>query len=143
MDINAQQQYLEEVGRDTNEIGSVQVDFVAHCGGSTGGDYIHTTSAVDIATHWWEGKAIAVAAGSQRGSEPDPGSGTLSDSGTASGQRFAAGERSAGWTWTHMRKVVGRRNDPFSPLRLAVVSLQTHPWPTGYRISWQRHKSET
>jgi len=45
---------------DTSEIGNVQVDFVAHCGRSTGGDYIHTISAVDIATNWWEGEAIAV-----------------------------------------------------------------------------------
>ena len=45
---------------DTSEIGNVQVDFVAHCGRSTGGNYVHTISAVDIATHWWEGQAIAV-----------------------------------------------------------------------------------
>ena len=45
---------------DTNEIGNLQVDFVAHCGRSTGGDYIYTISAVDIATNWWEGQAIAV-----------------------------------------------------------------------------------
>jgi len=45
---------------DTSEIGNVQVDFVLHCGRSTGGDYIHTISAVDIATNWWEGEAIAV-----------------------------------------------------------------------------------
>ncbi len=34
---------------DTREMGNVQVDFVAHCGRSTGGDYMHTISAVDIA----------------------------------------------------------------------------------------------
>jgi len=45
---------------DTGEIGNVQVDFVAHCGRSTGGDYIHTISTVDIATNWWEGQAISV-----------------------------------------------------------------------------------
>ncbi len=45
---------------DTSEIGNVQVDFVLHCGRSTGGDYIHTISAVDIATNWWEGEAIPV-----------------------------------------------------------------------------------
>lgn len=43
---------------DTAEIGNLQVDFVAHCGRSTGGDYIHSLSAVDIATGWWEGQAI-------------------------------------------------------------------------------------
>jgi len=45
---------------DTQQIGNLQVDFVAHCGRSTGGDYIHTLSAVDIASGWWEGQAIAV-----------------------------------------------------------------------------------
>lgn len=45
---------------DTQEVGNLQVDFVAHCGRSTGGDYIHTLSAVDIASGWWEGQAIAV-----------------------------------------------------------------------------------
>ena len=45
---------------DTREVGNVQVDFVGHCGRSTGGDYLHTISAVDIATNWWEGQAIGV-----------------------------------------------------------------------------------
>ena len=45
---------------DTGEIGNVQVDFVEHGGRSTGGEYIHTISAVDIASNWWEGQAIAV-----------------------------------------------------------------------------------
>ena len=45
---------------DTQEVGNLQVDFVAHCGRSTGGAYIHTLSAVDIASGWWEGQAIAV-----------------------------------------------------------------------------------
>ncbi len=43
---------------DTREVGNVQVDYVAHCGRSTGGEYAHTISAVDIATGWWEGVAI-------------------------------------------------------------------------------------
>ena len=43
---------------DTEEIGNLQIDFVAHCGRSTGGEYIHTLSAVDIASGWWEGQAI-------------------------------------------------------------------------------------
>lgn len=45
---------------DTDEIGNLQIDFVGHCGRSTGGEYIHTLSAVDIASGWWEGQAIAV-----------------------------------------------------------------------------------
>lgn len=43
---------------DTQAIGNLQIDFVAHCGRSTGGEYIHTLSAVDIASGWWEGQAI-------------------------------------------------------------------------------------
>jgi hypothetical protein len=45
---------------DTSQLGNLQVDFVAHCGRSAGGDYIHTVSVVDIATNWWEGRAIPV-----------------------------------------------------------------------------------
>ncbi len=44
---------------DTNEVGNVQIDYVAHCGRSSGGEYVHTISAVDIASGWWEGQAIA------------------------------------------------------------------------------------
>ncbi len=43
---------------DTEEIGNVQVDYVLHCGRSSGGEYLHTLSAVDIATSWWEGVAL-------------------------------------------------------------------------------------
>ncbi|MGH8338537.1 MAG: integrase catalytic domain-containing protein [Candidatus Acidiferrales bacterium] len=44
---------------DTSEVGNVQVDYVAHCGTTAAGQYLHTISAVDIATGWWEGEAIA------------------------------------------------------------------------------------
>ena len=43
---------------DIEEIGNVQVDYVEHCGRSSGGQYIHTVSTVDIASGWWEGEAI-------------------------------------------------------------------------------------
>ena len=43
---------------DTREVGNLQVDYVAHCGRSTGGEYVHTLSTVDIASGWWEGQAI-------------------------------------------------------------------------------------
>jgi hypothetical protein len=43
---------------DTQEVGNLQVDYVAHCGRSTAGEYLHTISAADIATGWWEGEAI-------------------------------------------------------------------------------------
>jgi len=44
---------------DTREVGNVQVDFVEHCGRSNGGEYLHTLSAVDIASSWWEGEVLA------------------------------------------------------------------------------------
>lgn len=80
---------------DTNEIGNLQVDFVAHCGRSTGGDYIYTISAVDIATNWWEGQAIAVRSqhatteglSQMRPRFPFP------HPGTAPGQRLGASKR--------------------------------------------------
>lgn len=43
---------------DTAEVGNVQLDYVGHCGRSTGGEYLHTISAVDIASSWWEGEPI-------------------------------------------------------------------------------------
>lgn len=43
---------------DTDEVGNVQIDYVEHCGRSSGGQFIHTVSVVDIATGWWEGEAI-------------------------------------------------------------------------------------
>jgi hypothetical protein len=44
---------------DTDQVGNVQVDYVEHCGRSTGGQFIHTVSTVDIASAWWEGEPIA------------------------------------------------------------------------------------
>ena len=43
---------------DTSQVGNVQIDYVEHCGRSSGGQYIHTVSTVDIASGWWEGQAI-------------------------------------------------------------------------------------
>ena len=43
---------------DTAQVGNLQLDYVLHCGRSTGGEYLHTLSAADIATGWWEGEAI-------------------------------------------------------------------------------------
>jgi hypothetical protein len=43
---------------DTTEVGNLQLDYVFHCGRSTAGEYVHTLSAADIATGWWEGEAI-------------------------------------------------------------------------------------
>ncbi|HLJ17508.1 MAG TPA: hypothetical protein VKV15_23630, partial [Bryobacteraceae bacterium] len=35
---------------DTREVGNLQVDYVEHCGRSSGGEYVHTLSAADIAS---------------------------------------------------------------------------------------------
>jgi hypothetical protein len=43
---------------DTKKVGNLQLDYVFHCGRSTAGEYVHTLSAADIATGWWEGEAI-------------------------------------------------------------------------------------
>lgn len=43
---------------DTGQIGNLQVDYVLHSGRSPGGEYLHTISAVDIATSWWEAEPI-------------------------------------------------------------------------------------
>lgn len=44
---------------EPEQIGNVQVDYVEHCGRSMSGEYLHTLSAVDIASSWWEGEPIA------------------------------------------------------------------------------------
>jgi hypothetical protein len=132
---------------DTNEIGNLQVDFVAHCGRSTGGDYIYTLSAVDIATNWWEGQAISVR--SQHATKeglsviqprfpfrirelhPDNDSALVNDLllDWCREQRIQLSrsrpyqKNDNAWieqkNWTHVRKVVGyRRFDRTSELRL-------------------------
>jgi len=132
---------------DTREIGNVQVDFVAHCGRSAGGDYMHTISAVDIATNWWEGQAIAVR--SQQATKeglsqiqprfpfrirelhPDNDSALVNDLlwDWTQQQRIRLSrsrpykKNDNAWVeqknWTHVRKVVGyRRFDTTSELRV-------------------------
>ena len=41
-----------------DQIGNEQLDFVAHCGQSVHGQYVHTISLTDIASNWWNGRAI-------------------------------------------------------------------------------------
>jgi hypothetical protein len=43
---------------DTQKVGFLEVDLVAHCGGNTRGEFLNTVSLTDIATGWWEGQAI-------------------------------------------------------------------------------------
>ena len=132
---------------DIREVGNVQVDFVAHCGRSAGGDYIHTISAVDIATNWWEGQAIAVRSQQatkeglslmqmrfpfrMRELHPDNDSALLNDllwdwtqqQGIRLSRSRPYKKNDNAWVeqknWTHVRKVVGyRRLDTTVELRL-------------------------
>lgn len=43
---------------DTQQIGNLQVDYVLNSGRSSGGEFVHTISAADIASGWWECEAI-------------------------------------------------------------------------------------
>jgi hypothetical protein len=43
---------------DTQEVGNVEMDTVAHCGASTQGEFVYSLSTTEIATGWWEGEAI-------------------------------------------------------------------------------------
>jgi len=38
--------------------GFLEIDLVAHCGGTTAGEYVHTLSTVDVATGWFEPVAL-------------------------------------------------------------------------------------
>jgi hypothetical protein len=132
---------------DTQEVGNLQVDFVAHCGRSTGGDYIHTLSAVDIASGWWEGQAIRVRSQQETKTgleqmrprfpfalkeiHPDNDSAMINDLlwdwCRAAGIRMSRSrpykKTDNAWVeqknWTHVRKVVGyRRYDTPTELKL-------------------------
>lgn len=45
-------------GWDRSVLGQVQIDLVEHCGQSASGEYICSLSIVDIASGWWEGRAV-------------------------------------------------------------------------------------
>lgn len=122
---------------DTREVGNLQVDYVAHCGRSTGGEYVHTLSVVDIASGWWEGQAIA--GRSQRATEeglkqirarcpfrireihPDNDSGLINDllwrycreARIRMSRSRPYQKNDNAWVeqknWTHVRKMVGYR----------------------------------
>jgi hypothetical protein len=122
---------------DTQEIGNLQVDFVLHSGRSTGGEYLHTISVVDIATSWWEGEPIlrrtqeATRDGMDRLRQrlpfrireihPDNDSGLINDLLWRYCQQARIGmsrsrpykKNDNAWVeqrnWTHVRKVVGYR----------------------------------
>ena len=43
---------------DTNRVGYVEMDLVLHGGATTAGEFIHSLSALEISTGWWEGEAV-------------------------------------------------------------------------------------
>lgn len=42
--------------QDRSKPGTVQIDFVEHCGQSAAGEFVCSLSTTDIATGWWEGE---------------------------------------------------------------------------------------
>jgi len=40
------------------QIGFLEMDLVLHCGASTAGEYIHSLSALENGSGWWEGEAV-------------------------------------------------------------------------------------
>lgn len=42
--------------QDRSRLGTVQIDFVEHCGQSAAGEFLCSLSTTDIATGWWEGE---------------------------------------------------------------------------------------
>jgi hypothetical protein len=43
---------------DTQKVGFMEVDLVAHCGSNASGQFAHTASLTEICSGWWEGEAI-------------------------------------------------------------------------------------
>lgn len=43
---------------DRENPGTLQIDFVEHCGVSASGDYVNSLSVVDIFSGWWEGDGV-------------------------------------------------------------------------------------
>ena len=132
---------------DTAEVGNLQLDYVFHCGRSTAGEYLHTLSAADIATGWWEGEAIlgrsqvATKEGMDRirgrlpfrilEIHPDNDSGMINGLLWSYCQKARIGmsrsrpykKNDNAWVeqrnWTHVRKVVGyRRMDTVAELAI-------------------------
>lgn len=132
---------------DRQQIGNVQLDYVVHCGRSAGGEYIHTLSAAEIGSGWWEGEAIAGRSQTAtrdgldqirqrlpfriREIHPDNDSGMINDllwrycqqARIAMSRSRPYQKNDNAWVeqrnWTHIRKVVGyRRYDNTTQLRL-------------------------
>jgi hypothetical protein len=132
---------------DTREVGNLQVDYVEHCGRSSGGEYLHTLSAVDIASSWWEGEPLSSRSqvATKEGMEairgrvpfrikeihPDNDSGMINNllwsycqsAGIRMSRSRPYKKNDNAWVeqrnWTHVRKVVGyQRLDTTGELRV-------------------------
>ena len=44
--------------QDRSRVGNIQLDLVEHCGQKAEGAYIYTLSTTDLATNWWQSKAV-------------------------------------------------------------------------------------
>ena len=44
--------------QNRNRLGYLQIDLVEHCGQSAKGEYINTVSSTELATSWWDGRAV-------------------------------------------------------------------------------------
>jgi len=132
---------------DRRTLGHLQLDYVTHGGRCGAGEFVHTLSAVDIASGWWEGQAIpgrsqqATQAGLEalrqrlpfriREVHPDNDSGMINDllwrycrqAGIRMSRSRPYRKNDNAWVeqknWTHVRKVVGyRRYDTMGELAL-------------------------
>jgi hypothetical protein len=148
---------------DTAEVGNIEIDYVVHCGRSTGGEYLHTMSAVDIATGWWEGEAIAGRSQSAtkegldnirqrlpfriREIHPDNDTGLINDllwkycqkARIKMSRSRPYKKNDNAWVeqrnWTHVRKVVGyRRLDTTAEL---MILRELYGWLTVYKNFFQ------
>jgi hypothetical protein len=43
---------------DLSQVGFLEMDLVLHCGTSVAGEYVHSLSALEIGSAWWEGEAV-------------------------------------------------------------------------------------
>jgi hypothetical protein len=43
---------------DIHQIGFLEMDLVLHCGASVAGEFVHSLSALEISSTWWEGEAV-------------------------------------------------------------------------------------
>ncbi|MFH0830513.1 MAG: hypothetical protein V1895_00425 [Parcubacteria group bacterium] len=132
---------------DRNQLGNLQLDYVAHCGSSLQGHFAYTLSGADIGSGWWDGEAFL--GRSQEATyqglkhiksrlpfaikeiHPDNDTGLIneliygwcSEQGIAISRSRPCKKNDNAWVeqrnWTHVRKVVGYlRYDTFEEVLL-------------------------